>query len=194
MGISGGHPCLWTLSRHSALSFGEGVGGKSSARREFTTSWGVYIFWCPFIDFHIGANFFLDRNPLNCDTKKAWNRPVVHSTHWGSSNCLSKSNRQRQSPRRYENHYRKETYIKHFTAPKRVQFMLTRSPRDWYNHTRDIYRWPYSRLWYWLFWKISVCLKHSVDKRLPLCLDCLPTQSPLTYRYVMVDFTTLSTA
>ena len=30
--------------------------------------------------------------------------------------CLSKSNRQRQSPRRYENHYRKETYIIHLTA------------------------------------------------------------------------------
>ena len=42
--------------------------------------------------------------------------------------------------------------------------------------------------------RFTDCLKHSVDKRLPLCLDCLPTQSPLSYRYVMVDFTTLSTA
>ena len=39
--------------------------------------------------------------------------------------CLSKSNRQRQSPRRYENHVRKETYITHLTAPERVQSMLT---------------------------------------------------------------------
>jgi len=47
-----------------------------------------------------------------------------------------------------------------------------------------------------LLWicKITGSLKHSVDKRLPLCLDCLPAQSPLTYRYVMVDLTTLSTA
>ena len=45
---------------------------------------------------------------------QAWNRSVVHSTHWGPSNCLSKSNRQRQSPRRYENNYRKETYIIHW--------------------------------------------------------------------------------
>ena len=57
--------------------------------------------------------------------KKAWNRPVVHSTNRGSSNCLLLSNRQRQSPRRYENHVRKETYITHLTAPERVQSMLT---------------------------------------------------------------------
>ena len=42
--------------------------------------------------------------------------------------------------------------------------------------------------------RFTESLKHSVDKRLSLCLDCLPTQSPLSYRYVMVDFTTLSTA
>ena len=70
MRISGGHPCLWTLCWCGALSFGEGVGGKSSAGRSFTTSNGVYILWCTFIDFHIGANFFLDRTPLNCDRKK----------------------------------------------------------------------------------------------------------------------------
>ena len=33
--------------------------------------------------------------------------------------CLSKSNRQRQSPRRYENHYRKETCIIHLTASRK---------------------------------------------------------------------------
>ena len=39
--------------------------------------------------------------------------------------CLFWLNRQRQSPRRYENHVRKETYITHLTAPERVQSMLT---------------------------------------------------------------------
>ena len=42
-----------------------------SAGRSFTTSNGVYIFWCTIIDFHIGANFILDRIRLSFDTKKA---------------------------------------------------------------------------------------------------------------------------
>ena len=42
--------------------------------------------------------------------------------------------------------------------------------------------------------RFTESLKHSVDKRLPLCLDCQPTQNPLLYRYVIVDFTTLSAA
>ena len=62
--------------------------------------------------------------------------------------CLSKSNRQRQSPRRYEYCSPKETYIIMWLGPSREQSMLTRSPQGWYNHTRDIHRWLYSRLWY----------------------------------------------
>ena len=177
-----GHPSLW------ALSFGEDVGGKSSVRRSALTSVGMHIKQCVHI-----VSYVL------CKIHYLWHKKSVESScclfHESRLlHCQIQLNRQRQSPRRYENRIRKETYIIHLIASERVQSMLTRSPRDWYNHTRDIYRWPYSRLWYWLFWKISVCLKHSVDKRLPLCLDCLPTQSPLSYRYVMVDFTTLSTA
>ena len=33
-----------------------------------------------------------------------------------------------------------ETYINNLIAPEKVQFVLTRSPQEWYNHTRDIYR------------------------------------------------------
>ena len=35
-------------------------------------------------DFHIGANLFLDRKTVKLRHKKAWNRPVAHSTHRGS--------------------------------------------------------------------------------------------------------------
>ena len=60
-----------------------------------------------------------------------------------------------------------------------VQSMLTRSPRDWYNHTRNIYRWPYSRLRYWEVARFQFVSNTASDKRLLLCLDSLPTHCPL---------------
>ena len=54
------------------------------------------------------------------DIKKAWNRPVVRSTYRGFSHCPSQSNRQRQSPRRYELCTNPlETYINNWFAPNK---------------------------------------------------------------------------
>ena len=112
-----GHPCMW------ALSFGEDVGGKSNVRRSASTSMGMRINQCVHIVF------------MSCiKLATIWHKKSVESScclfHTSRLlHCLFWLNRQRQSPRRYENHYRKETYIKHFTAPKRIQSMLTRSPR-----------------------------------------------------------------
>ena len=41
-------------------------------------------------------------------------------------------------------------------GPSWAQSMLTRAPQGWYNHTRDIYRWLYSRLRYWGLQDFSV--------------------------------------
>ena len=141
MCISGGHPCLWTLCGNSALSFGEGVGGKSSARREFTASWGVYIFWCPFIDFHIGANFFLDRNPLNSDIKK---REIVllsipHIEALALPIIVEQTTSEPTPIWIYKLHAETDVHIN--IAPNRIQYEYTQYSTDRYNHTRDIYRW-----------------------------------------------------
>ena len=63
------------------------------------------------------------------DIKRAWNRPVVRSTHRGFSHCPIQMNRQRQSPRRYELYtIPLETYINNGIMPHiRAQHMLTRS-------------------------------------------------------------------
>ena len=140
MCISSGHPCLWTLSRNSALSFGEDVGGKSSARREFPTSWGVYIFWCPFIDFHIGANFFLDRNPLKSDKKRRG--IVLLSIQLSEALAIAYLG--------WADNVRAHADMKIITAKRPYNTLdytqkgtihTYRSPRDWHNHTRDIYHW-----------------------------------------------------
>lgn len=145
--ISCGHPCLWTLCRNNALSFGEGVGGKSSAGRRFATSLVANIFWCPFIDFHIGANFILDRNQLDVDTKKR-GIVVLSIPHTEALVLPIKIEQTTSEPTPIWVLLPKETYIIMWLGPSREQSMLTRSPQGWYNHTRDIHRWLYSRLWY----------------------------------------------
>jgi len=56
------------------------------------------------------------------------------------SHCLSKSNRQRQSPRRYEKPYCEIRIRKHTPYPKGYNDGLQWTAQEWYNHTRDIYR------------------------------------------------------
>ena len=108
-----------------------------------------------------------------CDTKKAWNRPVVYSTSRGSSIAyLSRTDNVRAHADMKITPWR--DYIELLIAPNKVQSKLTRSPRDWYNHTRDIYRWPYSRLRYWEVARFQFVLNTASDKRLLYVLTLFP--------------------
>ena len=93
--------------------------------------------------------------------------------------CLSKSNRQRQSPRRYENQYRKETYIIHFTASQKDTIYA-------YKVSTGIDKSHPGHLPLTIFetiiqnvCKIRLVSNTASDKRLLLCLDSLPTHCPL---------------
>lgn len=66
-------------------------------------------------------------------------------------------------------------------ASERVQSILTRSPRDWYNHTQDIYRWPYSRQQLWIC-KIRLVSNTASDKRLLYVLTLSPSFARLLPR------------
>ena len=61
--------------------------------------------------------------------------------------CLFWLNRQRQSPRRYENHVRKETYYNTIDCALKGTIRAYKVSTGLINHTRDIYRWLRSRLW-----------------------------------------------
>lgn len=53
----------------------------------------------------------------------------------------------------------------------RRQFVLTRSPRERYNHTRDIYRWLCSRLWLCEFARFDVSRTERRVNAFLICLD-----------------------
>ena len=114
-------------------------------RRWWIPSWGVYIIWCPFIDFHIGANFFLDRNPLNCDRKKE--RGIVLLSiplpeALAIAYCCWTDNVRAHADMKIMSVKRPNNTL---DCARKDTIHAYRSPRDWYNHTRDIYRWLRSR-------------------------------------------------
>ena len=64
---------------------------------------------------------------------------VVRSTYQGSSIAYLRWTDNVRAHADMNNHLRKNQTSRYNTH-KRVLFMLIRSPQEWYNHTRDIYR------------------------------------------------------
>ncbi len=90
--------------------------------------------------------------------------------------CLSKSNRQRQSPRRYENSHHNKTCMKHQTTPKGHSRCLQVFDGDiitpWTSTVDYVQDLDTESC------KISECLKHSVDKRLNYVKPLYPPWPP----------------
>ena len=98
------------------------------------------------------------------DIKNAWNRPVVRSTYRGFSHCPSKSNRQRQSPRRYELCTNPlETYINNGFAPNKGAKLAYKVSRESDKITPGASTVAKFKTLTGNFARISVRLKHSVE-------------------------------
>ena len=156
-----GHPCMW------ALCFGEDIGGKSNVRRSASTSESMRINQCVHIVF------------MSCIKlatiwhKKAWNRPVVYSTSRGS--CIAYYSRTDNVRAHADMKIStvRDLYNTFDYIPKGYNLCLQGLHGDWYNHTRDIYRWPYSRQQLWIC-KIRLVSNTASDKRLLYVLTLFP--------------------
>ena len=80
--------------------------------------------------------------------KKSVETSVVRSTHRGSCTTYCSRTDNVRAHADMNNRFHWETCINNVSHLKKVQFMLTRSPWEWSNHTRSIYRWLCSRLQY----------------------------------------------
>ena len=140
---TGGHPCLWTFNLWG-ISFGEDIGGKSNVGRGLHSTSIAFYIWCGAIYIHIVMVPCQKLDPEYTTYKKAWKRLLS----FPFPEALALPNHVEQTTSEPTPIWIIATIrdlYKQRIVPERIQFVLTRSPQEWCNHPRDIYRWLCSR-------------------------------------------------